>query len=84
MKRSRIKPISDKRRVQLVKEKELTAKLLVKQKGLCAECGRPLGWASAKHEIKFRSHGGDPTDENNCELLCVYCHMKAHGIRVKE
>ena len=80
MKRTRIKPISDKKREQLKAENLLTARLIIKQKGRCAECDKLLGWGSAKHEIKFRSQGGDPTDETNCKLLCLVCHGKRHGL----
>ncbi len=79
MKKSPIRKVSPKKRVELRYEKELTLRLIVKQGGKCAECGRNLGWGSAKHEIKFRSHGGDPTDEGNCVLLCIVCHGKKHG-----
>jgi 5-methylcytosine-specific restriction endonuclease McrA len=27
-----------------------------------------------KHEIKSRARGGDPTDPNNCMLVCRQCH----------
>jgi len=81
VKRTRIKPLSNKRQKQMMVERELTRKLFIKQKGLCAECHKPLGWGSSKHEIKFRSRGGDPTDEENCQLLCLKCHNKAHGIK---
>ena len=81
MQRKLIRKISDKKRAQLKAEKELTARLIIKQNGRCADCGKGLGWRSAKHEIKSRAQGGDPTDENNCVLLCGKCHSKAHGIR---
>jgi 5-methylcytosine-specific restriction endonuclease McrA len=76
--------MSDKKRKQLGLEKELTRKLIIRQKGLCAECGKLLGWGSAKHEIKFRSQGGDPTDENNTQLLCITCHGEKHGLKIVE
>lgn len=81
MKRSRIKPISDKRKKQILQEKALTYQLFGQQKGLCGECGEPLDWRAAKHEIVFRSQGGSPTDESNTILLCGKCHSKAHGIK---
>lgn len=80
MKKTPIKKVSDKRRKQMSKERELTRVLFKKQNGLCAECGRPLGWGSSKHEIQFRSRGGDPTSEENCQLLCALCHSAQHGI----
>jgi len=76
-----LKQISDKRRKQIKLEKELALLLYEKQDGLCAECKKPLGWRSAKHEIKFRSQGGSPVDITNCVLLCGKCHSAKHGIR---
>ena len=70
------------KQAQLKQEKELTARLLIKQGGLCSECKCALGWGSAKHEIKHRSQGGSPTDETNCKLLCLKCHGKAHGLDI--
>lgn len=80
MKRTRINPISDKRRQQILQEKALAYQLFGKQHGLCGECGKSLDWRAAKHEIVFRSRGGSPIDEENCVLLCGVCHSKAHGI----
>ena len=82
MKRTPLRKVSDKKRAQLADEKKLTEILYIKQKGLCADCGDSLGWGAAKHEIIFRSHGGSPTDEDNCVLLCLTCHSARHGIRV--
>ena len=77
-----MKRISAKKRAQLKAEKELTARLYEKQGGLCDACHCALGWGSAKHEIKHRSQGGDPTDEKNCVLLCLPCHGARHGVKV--
>ena len=77
-----MKRISTKKRAQLKVEKELTARLLIKQSGLCADCKRALGWGSAKHEIKHRSQGGAPTDKENTVLLCLSCHGKRHGVNL--
>jgi len=33
------------------------------------------------HERVKRSQGGDASDPENCVLLCVTCHLAAHGIR---
>lgn len=82
MKRSRIKPISDKRKKQLLLENELKRKLYIKQNGVCGcGCKRKLetdyfGWD--KHEIIKRSQGGDPLDPDNCVLLRRLCHMGEH------
>ena len=82
MRKSPLKRQSEKKRLELLAEKKLAVLLWTRQQGLCADCGKPLGWGSSKHEIKFRSRGGDPTDESNCKLLCVVCAAKPHGIKV--
>ena len=82
MQRKPIRKVSAKKRAQLKEERLLTARLIIKQNGLCP-CGRKLGFGSAKHEKIFRSHGGDPTDENNTVLLCLECHGKRHGLNLK-
>ncbi len=82
MKRTPIRKVSSKKRAQLKEERILTARLIIKQDGKCADCGVKLGWGSAKHEKVFRSHGGDPTDEDNCQLLCLVCHGKRHGLNL--
>lgn len=81
MKRTRINPISDKKRAQLKAERLLTGRLIIKQDGKC-KCGRKLGWGSAKHEKIFRSRDGDPTSEENCEVLCLLCHGKEHHLKL--
>ena len=82
MKRKRINPVSEKRKKQIQSEKLLVVKLWNKQNGMCANCHKPLGWGSAKHEIKFRSRGGSPVEEGNCVLLCLKCHNLEHGINI--
>lgn len=79
MRRSKINPISAKRKKQLLLENKLKQKLYKKQNGRCKKCGKPLEWDWAgwdKHEIISRAQGGDPLDENNCELDHRQCHMK--------
>ena len=81
MQRKSIRKISDKRRVQLKEERILTAKLIIKQGGKCADCGGKLGWGSSPHHIIFRSHGGK-SDIDNVVLLCLPCHGKRHHINL--
>ena len=82
MKFTPLKKISHKRRKQLIQEAMLTARLLTRQGGKCYDCGtnKPdfRGWQ--KHELIFRSHGGDPQDESNCIVLCAKCHSARHSI----
>ena len=82
MKRTPLRGISDKKKVRLEEEKKLTERLYIKQKGLCADCGDRLGWGAAKHEIIFRSHGGSPIEESNCQILCLACHGKRHHLNI--
>ena len=78
-----MREISKEMRAQKVQERKLTQELLEAQQGLCAECGRWPDWRGlSKHEIVYRSDGGDATDKNNCVLLCGDCHMRVHGLRV--
>ena len=84
MQRKSLRKISDKKRQQLKAERVLTARLIIKQNGKCANCGRGLGWRSAKHELKSRAQGGNPMDEENCILLCGKCHSARHGIKEVE
>lgn len=81
MKKTPIKKVSDKRKAEMQAEKELTALLYIKQRGKCADCSAKLGWRSAKHELKSRAQGGDPTEEANCVLLCGRCHSARHRIK---
>jgi hypothetical protein len=48
----------------------------------CESCGRPVKMASdffkdvgQVHEKVSRAKGGDPTDPENCVLLCYDCHF---------
>jgi 5-methylcytosine-specific restriction endonuclease McrA len=81
MKRGRIKPISDKQRVDLLKRKRLKEYLFIKQDGLCAECGQKPDWRGLSlHHLLHLSQGGE-TNEHNCILICGRCHSKYHRIK---
>ena len=80
MRKVAIRRISKKKQAELKEEKLLTAQLILKQDGKCADCGKILGWRSAKHEIIPRSKGGNPTDPNNTVVLCGKCHSLRHRI----
>ena len=80
-----MKRISEKMKAQKVKEKELSVKLWLKQKGRCAKCKCDMLYCfppPSKHEIIRRSQGGDPLDGENCQMLCGVCHLEAHGHKV--
>lgn len=77
-----MRQVSKKMAVQKRKEKKLSRSLIEESGGLCQECGRSPDWRGlSKHEVVFRSHGGDPLDKKNVKLLCGECHSKAHGIK---
>jgi 5-methylcytosine-specific restriction endonuclease McrA len=81
IKRTALRAVSQKRQAQMKAEKELSKKMLDKCGGKCMKCGKLPDWRGlSKHEIIFRSQGGDPLDESNCQLLCGTCHDLIHGI----
>lgn len=64
-----------------IEEHNLKQELLKRCGGLCESCHKlPDFRGLSKHEKVFRSHGGSPTDINNCEMLCGKCHDAKHGI----
>lgn len=80
--KTELKRISNKMAAQKVKERALRLKLLERCQGLCELCHRAPDWRGlSKHEIKFRSQGGNPLDEDNCLMLCGVCHSKEHHIK---
>jgi len=80
MRKTRIKPRSDKMRAQKIVEREIACDLFVEQNGKCAKCGcilsphrEPIEY---KHEIIMRSHWrGGAIVKDNCQLLCGKCHI---------
>lgn len=82
MKKTRIKPLSDKRKRELEEEKLCYIVLFERTGNRCEECGGKGDFRGLrKHEIVLRSKGGDPTDPSNCLLLCGKCHSAKHGIK---
>lgn len=77
MKRSRIKPISDKQKEELALRKKVKAEL-IKEYGLhCMTCGdknRDWRGISLSHIVPL-SRGGKTT-KKNCPLECYPCHEK--------
>jgi 5-methylcytosine-specific restriction endonuclease McrA len=78
MKKTPLKHISTKKQKQVVEERKLKKQLLERCQGKC-ECGcnrypTEYPFVLDKHEIIFRSHGGDPLDPENCVILRRDCH----------
>lgn len=63
------------------KHKEYCGKIMDKHGYLSCERCRSTQHLSV-HEIKFRSQGGELTDDN-MELLCLKCHGSDHGVTYK-
>ena len=76
MKRTAINKISKKKQRIMRQERLLELELCEKYGYCCHYCGKTE--VIVKHEIAFRSNGGDPTDPDNCIILCRDCHNKAH------
>jgi 5-methylcytosine-specific restriction endonuclease McrA len=67
MKRSRIAPVSRKRRVLLRERRKVTDAM----NPICVRCGAR---ADDAHEIVSRARGGSITDPANLVALCRACH----------
>lgn len=94
MKRTRIRPISEKRKAELKQEGLIRKQLCERAGGLffwdgkqgvclqgkCEECGKPPDWRGLHpHERVFRSQGGKVSLKNSL-MLCGKCHSERHGI----
>ena len=67
---------------QVKEEQKLKKELVEKCGGLCELCHQPPDFRGLqKHEIIFRSHGGNSLDRDNVLLLCAKCHSMKHGVR---
>jgi len=80
MKRSRIKPISEKQEQEIYLRIIVREMLMVEQGGKCSECGGRGDWRglSLSHSVPLAR--GGKTDTINCKLLCGICHDKRHGL----
>jgi 5-methylcytosine-specific restriction endonuclease McrA len=88
MKKTRIKPVSDKQRIELQKRRLLRYQLFQSQNGKCAKCSRMITLAQTELSHKKSLARGGKTEEKNCEVLCANwlsgCHPnEEHGLRNK-
>jgi len=98
LKRSPIKQVSDKKAIKNRQETKLSLAMKEKCGFKCQFCGADYSNAKGnlgKHEIVFRSLGGDALSEKNCIILCwinftsnpftLGCHQLAQkGLITKE
>jgi 5-methylcytosine-specific restriction endonuclease McrA len=95
MKRTRIRPIGEKRKAEMEAEYEIRRQLCERAGGywvrsghyyrclggLCELCHKPPDWRGlSPHENKHRSQGGKLSLENS-KMLCGKCHSAEHGIK---
>ena len=79
MKRSPLKPISEKRRATLPARERCRQAVLERDGGRC-RAKLPGCWkfATEVHEPLPRGRGGDETDPAACIALCPACHRQIH------
>jgi len=83
MRKTGLRPISDKRRKQIEEERVIRQKLWERCGGRCEKCGRLPDWRGIHpHEKLFRSQGGKLSMENSI-MLCSVCHDAEHGLSNK-
>ena len=81
MKRTPLKKISDKHKLELERRTAVRIELELWSDGTCMTCKSLPDWRglSLSHIIPL-SQGGK-TDTKNCILECYKCHSKRHGIK---
>lgn len=62
---------------------ELYRQVYERDRGRCVRCGRGIPEGTPPHHKWHKSLGGGDTMDN-LEMLCWFCHGRAHGITVKE
>lgn len=60
------------------KLKQLNDQIYDRDGGCCVLCGGHVPEGTKFHHVIFKSHGGADTEENGV-MLCMDCHIKAHG-----
>ena len=76
--RSKIKPISKKRLLEMPIEIDIKRQIYELGNGLCELCQKER-ISDRGHEIIFRSRGGSPIDPFNIIQLGYICHAGEHG-----
>jgi 5-methylcytosine-specific restriction endonuclease McrA len=60
--------------------RRLCERLFSERGGHCERCGGANGLSF--HHVVFRSRGGSDTPKN-LKLLCLRCHEREHGAKIK-
>lgn len=74
MKRTRLKPMSAKRRKTNATRRANMVAAFGETPACAAQLAGCKGWASDAHEVKSRARGGSITDPTNVKPLCRPCH----------
>jgi len=77
MRRTRLKPISKKRRAILSEEAIIEKLLLEKCEGRCMLCGKVADWRGL---MKEHHYGGKKRRAKDFILVCGKCASSQHGI----
>jgi len=73
--------IAEARKNRELREKEYRERALKMYPHLCAHCGREFSGKKLREltvHHKDHNHDNNPSDGNNWELLCLYCHENEH------
>jgi len=82
MKKSRIKPISDKQKIELALRAKIKRELIEEFRNKCMICGNPPDWRGIQLCHKKALSQGGLTTKANCYLGCGSCHSwKDHHIK---
>lgn len=83
MKKSWIKKVSEKQKIELKLRAELKAQLIEESEGKCMSCGKyptEFPWVLDLSHIIALGRGGKTTREN-CLVECRQCHNRRHHIQ---
>lgn len=85
MKKSYIKPISDKRKALLERELPIKCEIIKRAKNRCEQCGKEASmlYPLSVHHKKIGADREEIKTLKDGIALCIICHNKAHGINAK-
>jgi len=80
MRKSGIKPISDKQKIELALRAKIKRELIEEYGEHCMKCGGLPDWRGLAIHHKIPLSKGGKTEKPNLILLCGRCHSALHGI----